>query len=99
MQLTILTPERSLFQGDVTSVKVPGAHGQFQVLNNHAPIVAALKSGAVEVITSSGTHEFFNVETGGIDTLKEAGKMLSFPIKIGFIEVVNNKISAPECVM
>jgi F0F1-type ATP synthase epsilon subunit len=42
MQLSVLTPDQEYFSGEITSVKVPGVLGEFQVLNNHAPIVSAL---------------------------------------------------------
>lgn len=49
MHLSVLTPDVEYFSGQITSIKVPGAAGQFQVLKNHAPIVSALVDGAVEV--------------------------------------------------
>ena len=33
MELIVLTPEKEIFQGVISSVKVPGANGQFEVLN------------------------------------------------------------------
>ena len=43
MYLEIVTPESSIFQGDVESVTVPGVDGEFQMLNNHAAIVFIVK--------------------------------------------------------
>ena len=45
MILEIVSPEATLFKGEVTSVAVPGVNGEFQMLNNHAPIVSILKQG------------------------------------------------------
>jgi F-type H+-transporting ATPase subunit epsilon len=42
MLLEILSPEASLFKGEITSVSVPGLDGSFQILN-HAPIVSLLQ--------------------------------------------------------
>ena len=42
MRLEVVSPEATLFSGDVKSVAVPGANGAFQVLDNHAPIVLSL---------------------------------------------------------
>ena len=39
MQLEIVTPDKKVFQGEVSEASFPGASGAFQVLNNHAPIV------------------------------------------------------------
>ena len=43
MFLEIVTPEASIFQGEVESVIVPGVVGEFQMLENHAPIVSLFK--------------------------------------------------------
>jgi F-type H+-transporting ATPase subunit epsilon len=48
MYLEILTPEKKLFEGDVTIATFPGADGSFQVMNNHAPLISLLKEGLVE---------------------------------------------------
>ncbi|MFL1894642.1 FoF1 ATP synthase subunit delta/epsilon [Aquimarina sp. 2-A2] len=49
MYLEIVTPEAVLFSGEVTSVAVPGVEGEFQMLNNHAPIVSLLGKGKVKI--------------------------------------------------
>jgi F-type H+-transporting ATPase subunit epsilon len=50
MILEIVSPEATLFSGEVTSVAVPGVNGEFQMLNNHAPIVSLLKQGNIKII-------------------------------------------------
>ena len=42
-------PNKLLFSGEVESVVVPGAEGQFTVLKDHAPVMTTLKPGVVEV--------------------------------------------------
>ncbi|GIR50331.1 MAG: ATP synthase epsilon chain [Flavobacteriaceae bacterium] len=49
MILEVVSPEATLFSGEVNSVAVPGANGAFQVLDNHAPIVSILKPGTVKI--------------------------------------------------
>jgi F-type H+-transporting ATPase subunit epsilon len=49
MYLEVLTPEKKLFQGEVTSVKLPGVSGSFELLENHAPIISALTNGDIEI--------------------------------------------------
>ena len=49
MYLEIVSPEATLFSGEVTSVAVPGVNGEFEMLTNHAPIVSILKSGNVTI--------------------------------------------------
>ena len=49
MKLEIITPERHLFDGEADLVQLPGTDGLFEVLNNHAPMIAALGSGNVKI--------------------------------------------------
>ncbi len=48
LKLKIVSPERVEFEGEVESVKVPGTKGNFEILNNHAPIISTLQKGTVE---------------------------------------------------
>jgi F-type H+-transporting ATPase subunit epsilon len=63
MYLEIVTPEATIFKGEVDSVSVPGVNGDFEMLNNHAAIVSILKKGSVKIagdITLDDTNkEFF----------------------------------------
>ena len=49
MKLEIITPESNVFSGEAKTVSLPGLDGIFQVLNNHAPVISALKKGALIV--------------------------------------------------
>ena len=48
LKLKIVSPERVEFEGEVERVKVPGMMGNFEILNNHAPIISSLVKGVVE---------------------------------------------------
>ncbi len=69
MHLDIITPEKKLFSGEVSSVKVPGTSGEFQVLKNHAPIISTLQKGTVKVKSTDGLKTF-NISGGVIEVLK-----------------------------
>ena len=62
MKTTIISPEKVLFEGDVQRIKVPGAQGAFEILNNHAPIISILSKGKVECL---GDSNFEIVITSG----------------------------------
>ena len=49
MQLEIITPDKKIYSGDVTSVSVPGAKGRFEMLNNHAAVISTLLNGKVKI--------------------------------------------------
>jgi F-type H+-transporting ATPase subunit epsilon len=55
MQLEILTPEKKIFEGEVTIVTFPGASGSFQVMDDHAPLISLLQEGVVEYKGREGT--------------------------------------------
>ena len=57
MYLEIVSPEATLFAGEVTSVTVPGVEGEFQMLNDHAPIVSLLQDGDVKFDGSASISE------------------------------------------
>lgn len=60
----VLTPDGSLYEGDVISVRVPGTGGNFTMLHNHAPIISTLDVGAV-VITKADSSEVIYAVSGG----------------------------------
>ena len=64
MFLEILSAEEKIFSGEVESVILPGSSGQFQILNNHAPIISSLKKG--EIIYKENSKENTLAVNGGI---------------------------------
>ena len=47
LHLSIVSPEKSIFDGDVKIVTLPGMIGSFSILPGHAPIVSSLKAGTL----------------------------------------------------
>jgi F-type H+-transporting ATPase subunit epsilon len=76
LEVHVLTPEEQLFEGPAKSVTLPGAGGQFQVLNNHAPIVAALNKGAVVIASDSGEKQSYQINSGFIEVLNNTVNIL-----------------------
>ena len=71
MNLTILTPVKELYQGEISRVKVPGISGQFEVLKGHANIVSALGEGNVQVTDTKGQKTNFKINQGFIEVLRD----------------------------
>jgi F-type H+-transporting ATPase subunit epsilon len=67
VKLEIITPEKRLFDGKVKLVKVPGASGSFEILNNHAPIISTLTKGTIKVITESDQKELIDIDSGIVE--------------------------------
>ncbi len=47
--VTILTPGRSLFEGEALSVRVPGDEGEFEVLELHRSVISLLIEGNIVI--------------------------------------------------
>ncbi len=88
MYLEIVSPEATLFSGEVTSVTVPGINGEFQMLSNHAPIVSLLQEGVVtiqgnNIVVAEANKEKFSKNSNGATTLAIAS---------GTVEMKDNKV-------
>ena len=87
MILEIVSPESKLFQGEVTSVSLPGVAGSFQILNHHAPIVATLKEGEIKIAATS-----FKLDKDVIEKFTKINEQTySLAIVSGTIEMKDNK--------
>ncbi len=87
MLLEIVTPEAVLFSGEIESVAVPGINGEFQMLNDHAPIVSLLQKGTIKIYGSIEIEEEFE------EKFSKGDKGVTLlPISSGTIELKENKI-------
>lgn len=68
MNLTIITPEKHLFDGETDLVQLPGIDGLFEILNNHAPMIAALGKGKVK-IGNNNSFQFLEIKGGIVEVL------------------------------
>ena len=87
MILEIVTPEATLLHSEVDSVAVPGVNGEFQMLNNHAPIVSLLVEGNVRF---KGSDVKIEAQFASKFTNNKGEYLL--PIKSGTIEMKANKV-------
>jgi len=70
MLLEILSPEELIYKGEVALVQMPGEKGSFEVLVNHAPLVALLESGKIKIIDSSRNLSYIAI-SGGMVKVKD----------------------------
>lgn len=87
MYLEIISPETTLFSGEVKSLTLPGSDGRFQLLENHAPIVSTLQAGVVKIKSSVNLSDAAKAlfETVGKDEF-------TYTITAGTVEMRDNKI-------
>ena len=87
MYLEIISPEAILYQAEVKSISFPGSYGDFQVLDNHAPIVSTLKKGQVKIqgkmTINKEVKKYFNI----------SDKETFLDINSGTVEMSNNNVT------
>jgi len=70
LSLKIVSPERIEFDGEVESVLVPGSQGQFEILNDHAPIISTLDKGVVEYGLPKGQKVQLEILGGFVEVVQ-----------------------------
>ena len=87
MHLEIISPEATLFEGEISSIILPGSAGSFQLLNNHAPIVSILSSGTVKIFGK------LKVKKKHLDKFViKTNEVTLFKISSGTVEMNDNKV-------
>ncbi len=76
MKLQILTPDKSVFDGEVDGLLVPGSAGPFEVLKDHAPILSSLVAGELRVKVGH-KENFFSVAGGFFEFHNNQGVVLA----------------------
>lgn len=91
MFLEIVSPEAILFSSEVDSIFVPGINGEFQMLNNHAPVVSVLKEGAIKIHLHSQEHIELDDLNSKLEVHQDDNKVLTLSISSGTLEFNDNK--------
>lgn len=86
MDLSIITPEQTVFEGTAERVQLPGISGKFEVLQDHAALISALTHGAVKV-TSNSEVQLMQITGGFVEVLNNTVTVLAE----GIIEENTNK--------
>lgn len=76
IKLEILTPQRKVYEGEVSSARIPGAEGYFGVYPGHTPFLATLAIGEIKV--QSGKEIMYFSTSGGVaEVLPDSISILS----------------------
>ena len=70
MKLEIITPDKKIYEGDISSIRVPGKKGSFQVLKDHAPIISTLENGPVIIVDLALNVVNYEI-SGGVIEVKQ----------------------------
>ena len=91
LAVEIVTPESQVYKGEAVSVMVPGAEGLFQVLYNHAPIIASLGKGEIKLGMDQGDPKRFTVEGGVVEVMKNKVIILVEQVLSGDIQTEDDE--------
>ncbi|TGN02391.1 ATP synthase F1 subunit epsilon [Leptospira yasudae] len=76
LNVSVISPEKILYKGEVDSLVVPGSEGFFGILPNHAPLVAVLGIGVLE-IRKGDKIKALSVEGGFIEVKENSVSILT----------------------
>lgn len=69
MNIEIITPDKELFVGEASLIQLPGIDGLFEILNQHAPLIAALQKGKIKLKDTQSQEQFFDIKGGVVEVL------------------------------
>ena len=87
MNLSIVSPEAVLFNGEVESVTLPGTSGYFQILNNHPSLVSTLVEGRIKI------QGKINIEESNKKKFEYKEGFTYLDIISGVVEVLSNEVT------
>ena len=64
MNVKIIKPDTTLYEGPAHLVQLPGTSGLFEILNHHAPIISALGKGTIRLVLEDNSEQTFDVNAG-----------------------------------
>ena len=76
-KLIIVTPEKKIYDGEVTSVIAPGDLGYLGVLADHAPLITSLKQGNLEITDPGGAKNTMVITGGFMEVVKNTVTILA----------------------
>ena len=76
MQLEILTPEHKVYSCPVYGIQLPGVNGSFEILDNHAAMIAALGKGKMKVLVDKHNTEVYEIAGGFVEVLNNKASVL-----------------------
>jgi F-type H+-transporting ATPase subunit epsilon len=76
MTVEIVTPDKEILSGTASLVQLPGLDGLFEILENHAALVAALSKGKIKLVSENETLHF-DINGGVVEVLKNKVQVLA----------------------
>ena len=77
LSLKIITPEKTVFSGPVSSMTVPAVDGGIGILPGHAPLVTALDTGRASVTGADGKVTWYAISGGFLEVADNEVRVLA----------------------
>lgn len=77
MKVEIITPSGMIYSGNVESITLPGAEGEFGVMPGHSAMVSLLTAGIIDVEISDGKIESVAIDSGYVEVAPEKVDVLA----------------------
>lgn len=66
LHLSIVSPEKAIFEGEVERVTLPGVQGSFSILPHHAPIISTLGAGVLSYVVEE-EEQTVDIQSGFVE--------------------------------
>ena len=107
-ELSIISAESKVFEGEVENILVPGMVGDFLVLSNHAPCISSIRPGFLEFSEGTSDKQRYFVSGGIIEVINNMVSVLVDSAVAGdkivkeditnLISEVNDRLSATDTI-
>lgn len=77
LTVSVISPEKILFEGEANSVIAPGHDGQLGILSNHAPLMTVLGKGVLRLEGVAGGDQRFQVEGGFLQVVDNTVRVVT----------------------
>jgi F-type H+-transporting ATPase subunit epsilon len=68
LKVSVISPERVLFEGEAASVVAPAYDGEIGILDGHAPLMTLLGKGSLR-LGGAGADKQFSIEGGFLQVI------------------------------
>ncbi|MCE5294607.1 MAG: ATP synthase F1 subunit epsilon [Chlamydiales bacterium] len=80
--LTILTSQEVYYKAEAAGIVAPGSDGYFEVLTNHASLIAVLKAGELIVINQNKKELSYKITGGFLEVHQNQVSLLADEIEL-----------------